>query len=69
MRRKGLGREVTTIGGVVGDKTDRLTGQLKEKAGSATGDAGLEQKGQDEQAKGNLKSSAKKAKEAVKKSV
>ena len=53
----------------MGDKADRLTGHLKEKTGKATGDAGLEQKGQDEQAKGNVKSSAKKAKEAVKKSI
>ena len=51
----------------MGDKKDKVTGQLKEKAGRATHDPGLEQKGRDEQAKGNLKTSAKKAKEAVKK--
>jgi uncharacterized protein YjbJ (UPF0337 family) len=49
------------------DKTDRATGQVKEKVGKATGDAGLEQKGRDEQAKGDLKTSARKAKDALKK--
>jgi uncharacterized protein YjbJ (UPF0337 family) len=53
----------------MGDKTDRLTGQVKEKAGRATGDRGLAQKGRDEQAKGDIKKSAKKAKDAVKKQV
>ncbi len=43
--------------------------RYKEAAGKATGDKGLEQKGQDEQAKGDIKQSAKKAKEAVKKQV
>jgi uncharacterized protein YjbJ (UPF0337 family) len=51
----------------MGDKTDRITGQIKEKAGRATRDPGLAQKGRDEQAKGDIKKSAAKAKDAVKK--
>ncbi len=51
----------------MGDKTDRATGQAKEKLGQAAGDAGLAQKGRDEQAKGDIKSGAKKIKDAVKK--
>ena len=53
----------------MGDKTDRLTGQIKEKAGRAAGDRGLAQEGRDEQAKGDIKKSAKKAKDAFKKQV
>ena len=49
------------------DKTDRATGQMKEKVGRATNSPGLEQKGRDEQSKGNLKASARKAKDALKK--
>jgi uncharacterized protein YjbJ (UPF0337 family) len=49
------------------DKTDRATGHAKEKLGQAAGKAGLEQKGRDEQAKGDLKKSASKAKDALKK--
>jgi uncharacterized protein YjbJ (UPF0337 family) len=52
---------------VVGDTQDKVTGKLKEKAGQAAGTPGLEQKGRDEQAKGNVKTSAKKAKDALKK--
>jgi uncharacterized protein YjbJ (UPF0337 family) len=51
----------------MGDKKQRVTGQIKEKAGRATGDRGLAQEGRDEQAKGDIKASAKKAKDAVKK--
>ena len=51
----------------MGDKTDRVTGQMKEKAGQATGNRSLERKGRDEQTKGNLKASARKAKDAFKK--
>ena len=51
------------------DKQDRLTGHIKEKTGQLTGDPGLEQKGRDEQAKGDIKKSAKKAKDAIKKQV
>jgi uncharacterized protein YjbJ (UPF0337 family) len=53
----------------MGDKTDRARGKAKEVAGRAKGDATLTQKGRNEQAKGDLKKSAKKAKEAVKKTV
>jgi uncharacterized protein YjbJ (UPF0337 family) len=53
----------------MGDKTDRVSGQIKEKAGKASGNPDLEQEGRGEQSKGNLKSSAKKAKDAIKKSV
>jgi uncharacterized protein YjbJ (UPF0337 family) len=52
----------------VGDKTDRASGKIKEAAGHVTGSPSLKQKGQDQQAKGDLKSSAKKVKHAIKKS-
>jgi uncharacterized protein YjbJ (UPF0337 family) len=48
----------------MGDKKDRTTGKIKEKAGTVTGDRGLRQKGRDEQAKGDIKKSAAKAKDA-----
>jgi uncharacterized protein YjbJ (UPF0337 family) len=51
----------------MGDKIDRATGKAKEAAGRTTGDPGLAQKGRDEQAKGDIKKSAEKAKDAVKK--
>jgi uncharacterized protein YjbJ (UPF0337 family) len=51
----------------VAEKTDRVTGHIKEKAGRVTGDSGLAQKGRDEQAKGDIKKSARKAKDAIKK--
>jgi uncharacterized protein YjbJ (UPF0337 family) len=51
----------------MGDRTDRAKGHLKEKVGRATAEPGLAQKGRDEQAKGDLKKSAKKAKDAIKK--
>jgi uncharacterized protein YjbJ (UPF0337 family) len=51
----------------MGDKTDRITGKVKETAGRATGDNELETKGRREQVKGNLKSGAKKVKDAAKK--
>jgi uncharacterized protein YjbJ (UPF0337 family) len=51
----------------MGDKVDRAKGQVKEAAGRATDDPGLAQKGRDEQAKGDIKKSAEKAKEAIKK--
>jgi uncharacterized protein YjbJ (UPF0337 family) len=51
------------------NKTDRAKGKVKEKAGAATGNASLERKGRDEQATGNFKAAAKKAKDAVKKAV
>jgi uncharacterized protein YjbJ (UPF0337 family) len=52
---------------VMGDKTDRASGTLKEAAGKATGNRGLAQRGRDEQAKGDIKSAGKKTKDAIKK--
>jgi uncharacterized protein YjbJ (UPF0337 family) len=51
----------------VGDTKDKVTGQVKEKTGRATHDTKLEQEGRNEQTKGNVKTSAKKAKDALKK--
>ena len=45
----------------MGDKTDRLKGHTKEKAGQAAGDPYLAQEGRSDQAKGNLKASGKRA--------
>lgn len=53
----------------MGDKVDRLKGQVEEKAGEATDDPGLAQRGRDKQAKADVKKSAEKAKEAIKKQV
>ena len=53
----------------MGDKTDRARGKVKEAAGPATGDEALARQGRNEQAKGDLKKSAEKAKEAVEKAV
>ena len=52
---------------MVGDKTDRVKGQAKEKTGQATGDPTLAGEGRRDQAKGDLKASGKKAKSALKK--
>jgi uncharacterized protein YjbJ (UPF0337 family) len=51
----------------MGDKTDRATGQMKEKAGKAVGNQKLEKSGRREQMKGDVKSGAKKLKDAAKK--
>jgi uncharacterized protein YjbJ (UPF0337 family) len=51
----------------VGNKTDRAKGGAKRAAGAVTGDDELKEQGRRDQAKGNVKASAKKAKEAVKK--
>ena len=51
----------------MGDKTQRLKGQIKEKVGIAKGDATLQDKGRRDQVKGNLKKSGEKAKDAAKK--
>jgi uncharacterized protein YjbJ (UPF0337 family) len=51
----------------MGDKKDRVTGEVKEKAGRALGDDDLVTKGRREQAKGNAKSGVKKLKDAAKK--
>lgn len=52
----------------MGVKTDRATGKLKEAGGKVTRNRELWRKGRDEQAKGDLKQSAEKAKDAIKKS-
>jgi uncharacterized protein YjbJ (UPF0337 family) len=51
----------------VGDKTDRLTGKMKEKTGRAVGDQDLAADGRREQIKGNVKGAGKKLKDAAKK--
>jgi uncharacterized protein YjbJ (UPF0337 family) len=51
----------------MGDKTDRVTGKVKEQAGRALDDDKLVTKGRREQAKGNAKAGAKKLKDAAKK--
>jgi uncharacterized protein YjbJ (UPF0337 family) len=51
----------------MGDKTDRVTGQMKEKTGQATGNRKLAESGRREQMKGDLKAGGKKLKDAAKK--
>jgi uncharacterized protein YjbJ (UPF0337 family) len=51
----------------MGNKKDRVTGQMKQKAGGAVGDRSLETEGRREQVKGNVKASGKKLKDAAKK--
>ncbi len=51
----------------MGDKTDRITGTVKQKAGEATGDPDIKQQGRNEQTKGKAKRGAKDIKDAVKK--
>jgi len=51
----------------MGDKTDRVTGKVKQATGKATGDKGLKAKGRREQVKGNAKAGGKKLKDAAKK--
>lgn len=51
----------------MGDKTDRVTGKVKETTGRAVGDDDMITKGKREQAKGNAKSGVKKLKDAAKK--
>ena len=53
----------------MGDKSDRATGKLKEGAGRVTGDEDMERDGRTEQAKGDLKQSAEKAKDGLRKTV
>ena len=48
----------------MGDKTDRVKGQVKEETGKASGDPSLAREGRQDQAKGNLKASGKRAAEA-----
>ena len=49
------------------DKTDRASGTIKETAGRATGNDRMVEEGRREQAKGDLKKSGKKLKDAAKK--
>jgi uncharacterized protein YjbJ (UPF0337 family) len=51
----------------MGNKADRAKGAAKRATGNVTGDEALKEQGRRDQAKGNVKASAKKAKEAVKK--
>jgi uncharacterized protein YjbJ (UPF0337 family) len=51
----------------MGVKTDRASGKIKETAGTVTGNRGLRAKGRDQQAKGDIKKSAEKAKDAIRK--
>jgi uncharacterized protein YjbJ (UPF0337 family) len=51
----------------MGNKSDRAKGGVKRAVGGLTGDEELKEQGRRDQAKGNVKASAKKAKEAVKK--
>ena len=49
------------------NKVTEVKGNVKKKAGQATGDPDLEAEGQVEETKGNLKQAAEKAKDAFKK--
>ena len=51
----------------MGDKTDRVSGKIKEVAGEATDDKDLRAKGRREQIKGDVKKSGEKLKDAAKK--
>ena len=55
------------LGGAMGNKTDKVTGKVKETTGRAVGDDKLVTKGRREQAKGDAKSGVKKLKDAAKK--
>lgn len=46
-------------------KWDEAKGEVKEKAGEATGDESLEREGETDQAKGNTKQAWEKTKDAV----
>lgn len=51
----------------MGDKTDRIKGKTKEATAQVTRDPELAQEGRRDQMKGDVKSSAKKLKDAAKK--
>jgi uncharacterized protein YjbJ (UPF0337 family) len=51
----------------MGNKTDSTKGGAKRAVGAVTGDDELKAQGRRDQAKGDVKASAKKAKQAVKK--
>ncbi len=48
------------------NKTQEVTGKIKEKVGTATGDHDLEATGKADQSKGNLKQAGEKVKDALK---
>lgn len=50
----------------ISNKTEELTGKVKEGVGDATGDRSLENEGRADQAKGNLKQAGEKVKDAFK---
>lgn len=50
----------------ISNKTEELTGKVKEGVGDATDDKSLENEGRADQAKGNLKQAGEKVKDAFK---
>lgn len=48
----------------ISNKTEELTGKVKEGVGDATDDKSLERQGQKDQAKGNMKQAGEKVKDA-----
>ena len=50
----------------ISNKTEELTGKVKEGIGDATDDEALERQGKKDQAKGNLKQAGEKVKDAFK---
>jgi uncharacterized protein YjbJ (UPF0337 family) len=50
----------------ISNKTEELTGKVKEGVGDATDDQALENQGKRDQAKGNLKQAGEKVKDAFK---
>lgn len=55
-----------STGDKIGNKTEELTGKVKEGVGDATDDRSLENEGRADQAKGNLKQAGEKVKDAFK---
>ena len=49
----------------MGEKTDKLSGNVKEKVGQATGNESLEAEGKTEKAKGHVKGAANDVRDAV----
>ena len=50
----------------ISNKTEELTGKVKEGVGDATDDESMEREGKADQAKGNLKQAGEKVKDAFK---
>ena len=50
----------------ISNKTEEITGKIKEGVGDATDDEALENQGRKDQAKGNLKQAGEKVKDAFK---